>query len=69
MGLSEVIRATLRALELVEVRGRDNRRALDVAVSNLEAIVEALDRAKDKARDKAKEAKAHDADDGQGQGV
>lgn len=42
MGLLEVIEATLKALDLVEVRGKDNRRALSVAVDNLEELVRAI---------------------------
>ena len=61
MGIVEVINTTLRILELIEVRGKNNRRALDVAVANLEAIVSAYD--------KAKEGEEHDGDDQPGQDV
>ena len=58
MGILEVIESTLRVLDLIEVRGKDNRRALTLAVDNLEAIVGAFE--------KAKEGKQHDGDDQQG---
>lgn len=45
MGILEVLQATLRALELVEVRGKTNRQALSVAVDNLEALVSAYKKA------------------------
>ena len=61
MGIVDVIETTLRVLEMIEVRGKNNRRALDVAVSNLEAIVEAFG--------KAKEEQGHDGDDQPGQDV
>ena len=42
VGIREVVESTLRVLELVEVRGKNNRAAMTVAVENLEAIVSAL---------------------------
>lgn len=48
MGILEVLESTLRVLDLVEVRGKDNRRALTVAVDNLGVIAKALKAAQNK---------------------
>ena len=44
--IQEVIESTLKVLELVEVRGKNNRNALSVVVDNLEAIAAALKESK-----------------------
>ena len=65
MGILEAIETTLRLLELVEVRGKDNRKALTIAVDNLEAIVSAF---KESANRK-EELSRNEDDDQQGQDV
>lgn len=45
MGIADVIRATLNALDVVEVRGKSNRTALGIAVDNLEALLKAIEKA------------------------
>lgn len=64
MGILEVIESTLRALDLVEVRGKQSRNALSVAVDNLEALVKAY-----KDAIKKKEEEPNDNHDGQEQDV
>ena len=60
--VADVVAETLKILDAVSVRGRDNIKAMAVAMSNLEAIVVTR-------RKQIEEAKPHDADDGQGQDV
>lgn len=60
--VADVVAETLKILDAVDVRGRDNVKAMAVAMSNLEAVVIARKAQK-------KEAKPHDADDRQGQDV
>lgn len=62
VGVKEVVEATLRTMNHIEVRGRDSVIALSIAMENLENIVKAFSESNE-------EAKEHDADDGQGQDV
>lgn len=42
MSVKEVLIKVLEVLDLVEVRGKTNRKALDLAVGYLETVVDAL---------------------------
>ena len=60
VSIEQAVEVTLQVLERVEVRGKDNRNALSLAVDNLEAIAAAIRESKNR-RDES-----HDSDDQQG---
>lgn len=44
MGAITVLRECLKLLDMLEVRGKTNRKIVDAVVSNIEAILEVVDK-------------------------